>query len=351
MINKKIIEEFERLVAFIRDETDKLVYKKNTKMVSRNNFRLKIIRNIIGILKDYPKKITLTNFQELKDIRGIGKGTLSRIEEILKKGYLKEVGQFVDIKKDKKDDKSNITEVVGIGRTKALEFFNLGIKDVKTLKKNVKNNQVDVNDKIKLGLKYHGVYKTKIPRKEIDEIYKMLKKIIKKMNKKYSYSKEKQYCVEICGSYRREKNTSNDIDVLLTKLKTTDESSKNDKHLSRFVKKLKKKIKLNQNQPLLVDDMTDKHIKTKYMGFCKYKKKPVRRIDIRFIPYSSYASALLYFTGSSDLNKKMRTVAIKKGYKLSEYGLFKKDGTKIKTKTERDIFKKLGLEYIVPRLR
>ena len=96
--------------------------------------------------------------------------------------------------------------------------------------------------------------------------------------------------------------------------------------------------------------MTDKNIVTKYMGFCKYKNNPVRRIDIRYVPYKYYHSALLYFTGSADLNKQMRSIAIK-GYKLSEYGLFDKNDKRIKTKSERDIFKKLGLEYLHPRLR
>ena len=48
----------------------------------------------------------------------------------------------------------------------------------------------------------------------------------------------------------------------------------------------------------------------------------------------------------------MRPIAKEKGYKLSEYGLFDIiTGKEIKTKSERDIFKKLDLEYIVPRLR
>ena len=120
----------------------------------------------------------------------------------------------------------------------------------------------------------------------------------------------------------------------------------------RLIKRLKKDIKSNNNKPLLLDDMTDKDVDTKYMGFAKYKKKPVRRIDIRFVTYESFHSALLYFTGSADLNKKMRQLAKTKGYKLSEYGLFKlTTGERIKTKSEEDIFKKLGMSYIDPKLR
>ena len=84
------------------------------------------------------------------------------------------------------------------------------------------------------------------------------------------------------------------------------------------------------------------------MGFCKSDK--VRRIDIRYVPYKSYYSALLYFTGSGEFNRNMRTVAISLGYKLNEYGLYK-NGKKIKVKSEKDIFNELGMEYVDPSKR
>ncbi len=156
--------------------------------------------------------------------------------------------------------------------------------------------------------------------------------------------------LELCGSYRREKLTSNDIDILISK-KGTSFESKTQNHLERFVNKLKNPMKHNDNKPLLIDSMTDKKIKTKYMGFSKLLDNPPRRIDIRFINYDSYPSALLYFTGSKDLNTKMRNIAKSKGYKLSEYGLFDKDGKPFKVTSERDIFHKLDMEYISPQLR
>ena len=119
-----------------------------------------------------------------------------------------------------------------------------------------------------------------------------------------------------------------------------------------IIDELKLPIKNNNNNKLLVDDITDKNIKTKYMGFCKYKNNPIRRIDIRFVPFNSYYTALLYFTGSKELNTKMRTKANDLGYKLSEYNLIKKSqNKKIKINSEYDIFKKLKMEYITPSLR
>jgi DNA polymerase/3'-5' exonuclease PolX len=110
-------------------------------------------------------------------------------------------------------------------------------------------------------------------------------------------------------------------------------------------------MKHNDNKPLIIDSMTDKKVKTKFFGFSKYLNNPPRRIDIRFVSYNSYPSALLYFTGSKDLNTKMRSIAKKKGYKLSEYGLFDKNNIPFKVNNERDIFHKLDMEYIPPALR
>lgn len=352
MSNSKIIDEFQRLVAFIKDENDTHKKNDNKKELNKNNFRIRQISRVIAILKKYPQKITKKNFKELLELPGIGKSSIKRIEEILNEGKLSELGNFVDAKRDKQKAIEELEEIIGVGRSNALDFYEKGIKNVKMLKQKIKKKEIEVNDKIILGLKYHGVYKTNIPRKEIDELYKLLKKIVNKMNKKHEYTDKNKYCFEICGSYRREKPFSNDIDVLLTKYGTTEKSKKSEKHLQKFVSKLKKNIRKNNNKPLLVDDMTDKNIETKYMGFCKYKDNHVRRIDIRYVPYTNFHSALLYFTGSRELNTKMRQIAKQKGFKLSEYGLFRlSDDKKIIIKSERDFFKKLDMEYLHPRLR
>ena len=65
---------------------------------------------------------------------------------------------------------------------------------------------------------------------------------------------------------------------------------------------------------------------------------------------------MLYFTGSGEFNKSMRSFALKKGYTINEYGIYKlkADGTKgfrIKTETEADIFKVLKLDYLEPEDR
>ena len=346
MLNSDIIAEFEKLISFIKNNSSN-----EPKEKIANSFRLKQLNNVLTILKKYPTKITLKNYEELKEIDGIGTHTIERIKEILSTGKLAELANFSVKDQGKEKILEELESVVGIGRVKSTEFYDAGITSVKMLKQKIKKGEIEVNEKIELGLKYYGVYQTNIPRKEIVQVNKILKKIIDKMNKENKLNDNNKYIYEICGSFRRERPTSGDIDVLVSKMGTKDESTDETKHLEIFINKLKENIKTNADKPLLVDDITDKNFETKYMGFAKYKENHIRRIDVRYVPYESFFSALLYFTGSAELNKKMRNIAKKMELKLSEYGLFKKDGTKLKIKSEEDFFKHLGLDFIEPKFR
>ena len=87
------------------------------------------------------------------------------------------------------------------------------------------------------------------------------------------------------------------------------------------------------------------------MGICKLKNGLLRRIDIRYMPYDCYYSAILYFTGSKDFNKKMRQIALTMGYTLNEYGLYNQNGKPFTINSEKDIFDILNMEYLIPSKR
>lgn len=72
--------------------------------------------------------------------------------------------------------------------------------------------------------------------------------------------------------------------------------------------------------------------------------------DLRVLAPESFGAALLYFTGSKDHNIKLRRIALKKGLKLSEYGLFRGDRP-IAARTEEDVYKALRLSWIPPEMR
>jgi len=351
-MNQKLIEEYELLIKKNQIDINSAIEEKDTKKKTQEEFRMKSNKRVLGILKKYPKEITKENYQELQLLGGIGKGTIDKIKQILEKGSLEET-KDLDLRKEDKKEKiiEELESVINIGKSKAIELVNLGVTSVADLKKKVKDNKIEVNDKILLGLKYHQVYQENIPRKEIVEIEKFLLDKIKKLNQEEKLNKNKEYLLTICGSYRRKKSTSNDIDILISKKDTNENSKDLDQHLPKLLNLLKKKWKHNNGQPLLIDDLTDNST-TKYMGFLKWQDNPPRRVDIRFISYDSYYTALLYFTGSGDFNKVMRNIAITKGYKLSEYGLYETEtNKKIPITSEKQVFEILEMDYLEPELR
>ncbi|MFF2954786.1 DNA polymerase/3'-5' exonuclease PolX [Kitasatospora sp. NPDC057965] len=76
------------------------------------------------------------------------------------------------------------------------------------------------------------------------------------------------------------------------------------------------------------------------------------QVDLRVVPEEDWGAALVYFTGSKAHNIKLRTMAVRAGLKLSEYGLFEaEDGAKIVSASEDEVYAALGLPWIAPPLR
>jgi DNA polymerase (family 10) len=76
------------------------------------------------------------------------------------------------------------------------------------------------------------------------------------------------------------------------------------------------------------------------------------QVDVRALPRETYGAAMQYFTGSKEHNVAVRTRAVKMGFKLSEYGLFRAENdARVAGETEEEVYKALGLAWIPPELR
>jgi len=76
------------------------------------------------------------------------------------------------------------------------------------------------------------------------------------------------------------------------------------------------------------------------------------QVDLRAVPPESWGAAMQYFTGSKAHNIRTREIAVRKGLKLSEYGLFRvDDGSLVVSETEEEVYARLGLPWIAPTLR
>jgi DNA polymerase (family 10) len=76
------------------------------------------------------------------------------------------------------------------------------------------------------------------------------------------------------------------------------------------------------------------------------------QVDLRVVPLEAWGAAMIYFTGSKTHNIRIREMAVRKGLKLNEYGLFRaKSGRLIVARTEEEVYERLGLPWIPPTLR
>ncbi|KAK2098871.1 hypothetical protein P7K49_024322 [Saguinus oedipus] len=159
-----------------------------------------------------------------------------------------------------------------------------------------------------------------------------------------------------CGSYRRGKVTCGDVDVLITH----PDGRSHQGIFSRLLDSLRQ-------QGFLTDDLVSQEEngqQQKYLGVCRLPGpgRRHRRLDIIVVPYSEFACALLYFTGSAHFNRSMRALAKTKGMSLSEHALTTAvvrnpqgckvgPGRVLPTPTEKDVFRLLGLPYREPAER
>jgi len=346
-MNANIIEQFTLLVKQVNAEYLNAEVEGDAKEMIRHRYRLQQLKKALNIIKKLDFEIE--DVSDVKGFQGIGPGTMRRIKEILETGHLAELKEKYGSRKQQKIDSiQELTKVIGIGDKFAKKLvIDHKIMSVPDLKKAIKNKKISVNDKVKLGLKYYGVVKGNIPRVEIKDTEKMLKREAAEIDSELG--------VVICGSYRRGKPTSNDIDMLIyhpnvmtMKDIYVPKNTKKKSYLEMFVERL-------TELGYLVDHMTDKNYRMKYMGFFQYDSYEVRRLDIRLVPYPSLPCAMLYYTGPMELNTYMRKQAIKRHMLLNEYGLYKvgenEVRTAVKIRSEQEVFEKLGMDYLTPKQR
>ncbi|MBI5549285.1 MAG: PHP domain-containing protein, partial [Deltaproteobacteria bacterium] len=75
------------------------------------------------------------------------------------------------------------------------------------------------------------------------------------------------------------------------------------------------------------------------------------QVDLRVLAPQSFGAAMHYFTGSKSHNIALRTRAVHRGLKVSEYGVFDREGHRLSGEREEDVFRAVGLPWIPPELR
>ncbi|MCL4372893.1 DNA polymerase/3'-5' exonuclease PolX [Candidatus Parvarchaeota archaeon] len=261
----------------------------------------------------------------LLELEGVGKSIANSIKEYVETG---KISKYEDLKKKYPIDFDSFRKIRGMGPKRVYTLYKkLGIKTVDDLKKALDEQKIQgiegfgkkSEEELKKNLE--SFMSIKNDRLLLGYVLEYTNSLIEKLRKSGPFER-----VDIAGSMRRMRETIGDIDILAI-------SEKPEAGMDLF-------SKMDEVKGIVVKGPTKTTVELGIGTTC----------DIRVLSKESFGAAMQYFTGNKDHNVKLRKIAISKGLKLNEYGLFKgKDS--IAGKSEDEIYNKLGMDFIPPELR
>ena len=260
----------------------------------------------------------------LMEIPGVGRNIAEKIEELIRTGKLQ---YYEDLKKEVPVDLESLVWNTGSGAQKMkILWQRLGVRNIDDLEKAVRDRklrsiegfQEKTEQNILKGIAFARQGKGRY-------ILGLTLPLIRDMEERLKGRPEVKN-VLVAGSVRRMKETIGDADFLVA-------SDRPMITMDYFV-----------SMPEVVDVIGKGETKS------SVRLKTGMEVDVRVLPEDSFGAGLQYFTGSKDHNVALRRIAQRKGWKLSEYGLFR-GSKRIAGRTEEDVYEKLGLQWIPPELR
>ncbi|MGH8592358.1 MAG: helix-hairpin-helix domain-containing protein [Gammaproteobacteria bacterium] len=284
----------------------------------------KVALNIESLSEEIADIYKKGGLEALKNVPGVGAGIAKHIEELLTTSHFKE---YDVLKKEIPVKIGELTAVEGVGsQTIKTLWKELKIKDLDDLEKAAHEGKIRTlpgfgeksEQNILKGLEF---LRHSAGRMVLGFVLPDLQNLDKTIRE---FPEVEQ--VAIAGSVRRWKETIGDIDILVA-------SREPEKVMERFV-----------NLPIVA------HVYGKGPAKTNVRLANHLDADLRVVPAESWGAALCYFTGSKAHNIALRNIAVKKGWKLNEYGLFEGE-RRIAGEGEEEIYEKLDLRYIEPELR
>lgn len=289
------------------------------------SFRINSYRKAARVLEEMTEDIAVYDEEgRLQEIAGIGEGLSKKIDEYLKTG---KISKYEEIRKGVSTELMELLEIPGLGpKTVAQLHMDLGINNVDALEKAVKEGRLKglfgmgkkKEENIARGI---DLFRAARSRMSIGVALPVVDRIIAGMKKIKGIKK-----IEPAGSLRRMQETIGDIDILVC-------GADGKGIIEKFTKMpfVKNVLACGETKGSVIVDE----------GL---------QVDVRVVDEDCYGAALQYFTGSKGHNVRLREFAKERGYKVSEYGIFKGD-RKIGGREESEIYKKLGLDFIPPVIR
>jgi DNA polymerase (family 10) len=291
-----------------------------------NPFRVRAYRNAALTIRQDSRsmKSLLDEGADLSKLPAIGHDIAEKIKTIVETGKLP---LLEEVRARTPAALSELMAIEGLGpkRVKAL-YHGLQIRSLEDLKRMAKSGRIrelegfgeKTEQHILAHLERYGGAAKRMKLADAEQIAESLLDYLGTIDG----IKERT----VAGSYRRRKETVGDLDILVTAKQGTPV-------MERFVAYEE------------VDEVISQG---------KTRSSVILRsglhVDLRLVPQVSYGAALQYFTGSREHGIEVRRLAVKKGYKLNEYGLYRGE-KRIAGKSEKEVYAGLGLPYFEPELR
>jgi DNA polymerase (family X) len=291
-------------------------------IAGENQFRVRAYRRAARTIEGLPQSVKsmVAAGRDLSDLPGIGKDLAGKIADIVATGHF---ALLDSLKKKLPGELGEMAALPGLG-PKRLKLLHdrLKINTFDDLRRvirtgglhNVKGFGTSIEQKLAAALEKPVAekrFKLSVAEAEADALVSFL---------------HDSGQITVAGSYRRRRDTVGDLDLVVT----ADDAA------------------------VVGDKLAGYENVAEVLAHGKTRTTVVLRsgiqVDVRAVPEQSYGAALLYFTGSKAHNIALRAIAVRRGWKLNEYGLF--SGTRrIAGLAEEDIYRKLGLSYIPPEMR
>jgi len=290
-----------------------------------NPFKIRAYRNGADIAANHPHELALLDEDGLREIPGIGKDLAARIREITETGdtavHRELVAEFPATILD-------LLNLQGVGpKTVAVLYRELGVRTLDDLEAAAKDGRVRAvkgmgPKKESLILKALEEQKRFAGRHLLPDAHDTAAALIE-----YLRDRAPDATIEAVGSLRRGCDTCGDLDLLASGAPAE-----------------------------LMDHLVEYRSVERVLGQGDTKSSVLLRggfqSDLRLVEPVSRGAALQYFTGSKAHNIALRERAIRRGFKLNEYGLFTvADDRRVAGEREEEIYGALGLDWIPPELR
>ena len=291
-----------------------------------NPFRIRAYRRAALNIEGLTKNIEEISHEDILNIPGIGQDLAGKIEEYIKTGMIQ---AYEELKNEIPGGLSTLLSVPGLGpKTSKLLYEKLKITNIDELEKSASEHKLaglpGIKEKTEENiLKGIDMLKRGRERQPLGKVLPVANDILGYLKKNAHMEK-----IDLAGSIRRWKDTIKDIDILAV--------SDNPKEVMSVFVHFPNVKEILMHGPTKSSIITQQNL----------------QVDLRVVERESYGAAFAYFTGSKAHNIRLRELAIKKGLKLNEYGIFReKDNKRVGGEKEKDVYSILGLPYIPPELR